>query len=110
MHSSIAIEGMIMFPNNKTSQWLASKNDEDRAKILSSACQSATAMQKLYKQRQQEIKDHRVIVIEKELARKRQTEVCRREDLTTDVQKYGLWTSGEKVDTCLAVLRTVKEK
>eukprot|EP00117_Sycon_ciliatum_P047349 scpid58269/ scgid33823/ len=82
---TVALEGMIMFTNNKTAVWLSAKSEEDRAAILASARQSAPAVQDLYKKRRQEIRDHRMKVLkdkEEEIAKKKARDTRQKQDLT----------------------------
>ena len=51
---------MIAFANNKTSNWLQAKSNDERKVIIDSAGKSAGDMQDLYKMRQEEIKKFRV--------------------------------------------------
>lgn len=47
---------------------------------------------------------------EESIKKKKEKKVRRKEELTMDVQKYGLWTSAEEVDAALRALATVSEK
>ena len=49
--STIALEGMILFANNKTTAWLQSKMQEERKAITDLARQSADKLKKKFQER-----------------------------------------------------------
>ncbi|XP_065182489.1 uncharacterized protein LOC135813316 [Sycon ciliatum] len=110
---TIALEGMIMFSNNKTAEWLTSKPAQEQAEILQMARQTAPAMQEAFRKRQKEIHEYCVQRLRdkaKEIAEKREKELKRKEALTKDVERYGLWTSRQEVDEKVALLSTIAAK
>ena len=95
--STLAIEGMVMYSNNKTGEWLQSKTAEERAAILRTARTSASDVRDLYLSRQEEIRRYRVKELEekeKEIRQKKEKQIKRKEELTNGIAKYGgLWST-----------------
>ena len=53
------LEGMIMFANNKTGDWLCSKPEEERQRLLKTARSKAPEFKKLFQQRRQAMLEER---------------------------------------------------
>ena len=51
--STLSLEAMIMFTNNKTASWLNSKTDKDREEIMRQARSITPKFKRLYKNRRQ---------------------------------------------------------
>eukprot|EP00117_Sycon_ciliatum_P018783 scpid72752/ scgid17234/ len=68
--STIALDGMIAYANNRTAEWLNAKDEEEQASILANARRSAPAMRALFKERQKEIADCKVKVLQPEKGKK----------------------------------------
>jgi len=58
--TTIALESLILFSNNKTREWLLQKSDDQKAKIFSSARKMSPKLRKLYQERRKAIQQHRV--------------------------------------------------
>ena len=50
--TTITLESVILFNNNKTREWLLQKSDDQKAKIFSSARKMAPKLRKLYQKRE----------------------------------------------------------
>ena len=57
--STLSLEGMIMFANNKTGDWLCSKPEEERQRLLKTARSKALKFKKLFQQRRQTVLEER---------------------------------------------------
>ena len=58
--TTVALESLILFSNNKTREWLQQKSDEQKAKIFASARKMALKLGKQYQARRKAIQQHRV--------------------------------------------------
>lgn len=104
---TLALEGMVMFANNKTSQWLSAKSSAEQAEILATARRTSSDIQKMYRARQAEIASFQLARLrqkEEEIAQKRARDLKRKEAITKDVEKYGLWTSAHEVQSRISGL------
>lgn len=111
--AKVALEGMILFSNNRTASWLAAKTAAERDLILSLARKSAVDLRSQYKLRHTAILQYRAAELQKkeeDLRRKRERELQRKEELTADNEKYGLWRTEELVKENLAKLTAVRDK
>ena len=108
----IALESVILFSHNKTSEWLKGKSQSERKRLLQAA-RTLTAVHKSnFRKRREEIEAQRVEAVrrkEREIAKK-EREIKEKEDLTKQIQKIGLWTTQEEVEEGLLKLKTSKSK
>lgn len=93
--NTIALEGMILFTNNKTLRWLDSMEPEKKAIILSTARQQAPKMITEYRNRKEELKQkHKELLLKKkqdilETEKRKLDEIVK---VTKEVETYGgLW-------------------
>ena len=109
----IALESMLLFSVNKTTDWLKSKNPEEKEKLLQ-ASRNLTAVQRsTFRKRREEIEAKRAKAIEvkeKEMVAKKEKELKMKEDLTKGIQQIGLWTSPEDIEAGLASMSSKKAK
>ena len=97
---TIALEGMLMFANNKTAQWLSAKSEEERSTVLEIARQSAAETRACFRARQEAIRTKRREMLkkrEKEIEDKRNKELKRKEELTAEIATLGLWVTEEMI-------------
>lgn len=67
--TTIALEGLVLFSNNKTTQWLNEKSPEDREAIFKRARKIAPEFKDLYKQRRKKLLEDRAKALrDKQLA------------------------------------------
>ena len=108
----IALESLLLFSHNKTSEWLYSKTSEERERLLQAARKLTTVHRKNLVIRREEIEKKRMEAVEKrerELLKKREREL-KMKDLTIMIQKVGLWTTSEEVTKGLDQVSTKKAK
>ena len=109
----IALESMILFCQNKTSDWLHSKSQEEQDRLLQAARKLTKAHRINFQKRREEIETRRMKALiqkERELFQKTEKELKEKEDLTLKIQKYGLWTTCLEVDQHLCELKSKKAK
>lgn len=102
--STLSLEGMIMFSNNKTGDWLRSKPEEERQKLLKTARSKAPEFRQLFQQRRQAMLEERARVQrakKQAIAHKRAQERKQKERLTEHIIQMGLWQTIEQVEAGL---------
>jgi E1A/CREB-binding protein len=109
----IALESLLLFSQNKTSDWLLSKTEQEKERLFSAA-RSLTSVHKAnFRKRREEMKKKRLEVQEervREKQRKRENELKEKEALTRKIAPMGLWTTTVEVERGLKVFRKKKEK
>ena len=112
--STIAMDGMIAFANNKTGAWLGAQTPAQRAKVLAIGRKTAPLLRDLYKDRQAEIRDHRIKQVEekeKDIKKKREKVLQKKEALTQEISKCGgLWQTIDQAKVELAKLSSVSSQ
>ena len=111
--TTLSLEAMILFSNNKTMNWLASKSPEEVKYLLQAARKIAPEFRKLYKERKQNILEQRIEALHAkqhalEAARLKQLKI--KENLTKDIIQYGLWQSKEDIAEGVAKERSKTAK
>ncbi len=92
----IALESMILFSQNKTSDWLKKKSPEEKERLLEASRKLTKIHRENFKKRKEEIQTKRLEQLQqraKELSKKREKHLKEKEELTLKIQKYGLWTT-----------------
>ena len=100
----IALESLVLFSHNKTSDWLHSKSLEERERLLQTARTLTSVHRANFHKRREEIEKRRQEVVEKrrkELLQKKEKELKEKEDLTLKIQQTGLWTTRREVKKSL---------
>ena len=93
-----------MFSNNKTGDWLRSKPEEERQKLLKTARSKAPEFRQLFQQRRQAMLEERARVQrakKQAIAHKRAQERKQKERLTEHIIQMGLWQTIEQVEAGL---------
>ena len=111
--STLCLEGMILFANNKTSKWLDSKSPEERQELFKKARAIAPEFKELYRMRRVSMLEERSKMLQAkqlELERMRLKKLKEKEHLTESIVIYGLWQTREQVNENLSKLKTKKEK
>ena len=111
--SYIAIESLLLFSHNKTSEWLENKSSEEKKRLLNAARTLTTVHKANFLKHRQEIEVKQKEVLEskeRELAKKRENEIKEKETLTKQISSTGLWTTKEEVHKGLDNMKTKKEK
>ena len=102
--STLALEAHILFANNKTSEWLMKKSNEERCKMMEEARKNGLQHRKRYRQRISAIEK---VNIEQQYKREKEKEESEKkqlkakEKITTDIIDYGLWQSINQLDAIL---------
>ena len=99
--NTIALEAMIMYLQNKTSDWVQKKSEEEKEKLFKAARNLIPNTKETYKVRKQEMQK----LLEDDLASKQQNiaqkqikKTLEKEKLTTEIGVVGLWTNRAQVD------------
>ena len=111
--TTLALESLILFNNNKTMAWLEKKDEKEKERIFSAARKLTPHVRKTYRKRREEIRNHRTQVIQQReqerQAKKRKAEV-QRQDLVDEISLAGLWQTEEDLRRELRTMRSVKQK
>ena len=111
--TTLSLEAMILFSNNKTMNWLTSKSPEEVQHLLQAARKVAPEFRRLFKQRKQIILDARIRALHEKqhaLEAARIKQLRRKENLTKDIIQYGLWQSKEDIAEGVAKERSKAAK
>ena len=111
--TTLSLEAMILFSNNKTMNWLTSKSPEEVQHLLQTARKIAPEFRRLFKERKQNILEARIRALHEkqhalEAARIKQLRL--KENLTKDIIQYGLWQSKEDIAEGVAKERSKTAK
>ena len=98
--STIAIEAMVLYSNNRTARWLSQKTADEKAQLFSACMKLGRQQRKVYKQRREEI--HAFRQEQNRLKEERIRARCKKiteekEKLTKEVVKVGLWSTGDEI-------------
>ena len=103
--STLSLEAMVLFSNNRTASWLSSKSADEIQKLLQQARTSAPEFKRLYKDRRDQIiKDRAQSLLAKEQALQaaREKVIKEKERLSHEIMQYGLWQTDEDISSGLA--------
>ena len=110
---TLAAESCIMFINNKTLQWLQSKEQTERDQLINSATKSVKDLKLKFKARVHEIEQNRKIAIQEKIIQRENAlreKVRKQEQTTNEIVLHGLWQSESEIENMLASYETEKEK
>ena len=111
--STLSLEAMVLFSNNRTASWLSSKSADETQKLLQQARTLAPEFKKLYKDRREKIiKDRAEMLRAKEEALQavREKLVKERERLSHEIMQYGLWQTAEDISVGLSKQKSKASK
>ena len=111
--TTIAIESLVLFSNNKTRKWLEKKSDSEKAKLFQAARKLGPKFKQKYKIRKEEIQKHRRNIMEereRERLNKKKKEEKRRKDLVDEIMMIGLWQSADEVEKELSKVKSAGQK
>ena len=97
--SYIAIEALLLFSHNKTSEWLDNKTCEEKKRLLHAARTLTSVHRANFLKRRQEIEVKRKEMLEhkeRERIKKKEKEIKEKEGLTKQISYLGLWTTKKK--------------
>lgn len=108
---TVALEGLILFSNNKTAKWLSSKTDEERKKIIAIAIAKGPEIRRQYRERRTIMLQKRAEILRKkqaEVEKRKQQELLEKEQLTQLILQYGLWQTPAEVEEKVLQMKTKK--
>ena len=111
--TTLSLEAMILFTNNKTASWLRAKPNEEVRELMQKARSMAPEFKRLYDKRRQQIREERVELLKAKqhaLLAAQERNVRQKEQLTQDIIRYGLWQSPAQVADSLSQLKSKAEK
>lgn len=110
---TLAAESFIMFVNNRTLDWLNSKNEQEQNELIKKASKEVKSLKLKFKARIHEIEENRRIAMQEKIQKRENIErerLRKQEAYTNDIVKHGLWQSETEVDNMLATYERVSEK
>lgn len=103
--STIAACGVIMYGNNKTSEWLAEKSNDEVRNIVETAMKNKTSMIRQHREKRSQIMRHKTDMMEKkklEKEIKQQKLITEKEAVAKEIEKHGgLWDTRDKAEVML---------
>ena len=99
--TTLSLEGIILFSNNKTATWLHNKSPEEKEELFRKARKLAPEFKQMYTSRRQQLLEDRAQVLEKQLALQKL-----QEKITEDIMAYGLWQTEIQITEGLKKLKT----
>ena len=111
--TTLSLESMILYSNNKTASWLHSKSSQERAVLITAARSKAREFRKIFHQRRQQMLKQRADYLQhKQLEgeRRRRKVYEKKEKLTNSVMSDGLWQTREQVEVGLMSYRSKAAK
>ena len=107
--TTLSLEGIILFSNNKTATWLHNKSPEEKEELFRKARKLAPEFKQMYTSRRQQLLEDRAQVLkEKQLALQKLQEkrIKEKEKITEDIMAYGLWQTEIQITEGLKKLKT----
>ena len=111
--SVLASEAYVMFANNRTLNWLESKDPKDAEKLLAAARRETPQVVKVFQERHKKIQEARHAAL---LEKQRKAEEARAKKLqelqqfTDDIVHHGLWQSSTEVGNMIKSYSTSAQK
>ena len=93
--SLVALESLILYSHNKTSQWLQEQKAEDKERLIKAARALAPSIKAKFKARQKEIQrrhEEALVLKQQAIAKKKARELMEKEKLTVEIGKVGMLT------------------
>lgn len=109
--SHIALESMILFSQNKTSDRLRQKSLKEKERLLQASRKLTKVHRENFQKRKEEIQAKRLHLLQEkaqQIAKKMEKNLKEKEELTLKIQKYSLWTTEIEVEQKLDKLKTKK--
>ena len=104
----VALEGLILFSNNKTVNWLNEIECEKKTEIIKIARENAPSILQQFKIRKEQIKQKHILLLKQRKEEKVKKEKAKQqelEQLTKDIEKIGgLWVSNQDFNKNLQML------
>ena len=99
--STLSLEAMIMFINNKTAAWLSAKTSNEREELMKKARSLSPEFKQLYKIRRQKLLEERTKLLQAkrlQLERLQAKKVKEKEEIVQGILRCGLWQSKQQID------------
>ena len=111
--STLSLEAIVLFTNNRTASWLNSKTHGEVTQLLQKARSIAPEFKRLYHQRREQMLQKRAELLqakERALLAAQQKKLKEKEKLTQEIMQYGLWQSEEDIRIGLSKLQSNSTK
>ena len=111
--STLALEAMVLFSNNKTAKWLQSKTKAEVAELMKKAREVAPEYKRLYNERRKKLQEDRIQLLktkQRALQRSQEKCLCEKEHLAQGIVQCGLLQSPDEIVHCLAKEKTKSAK
>ena len=103
--STLSLEAMVLFSNNKTAHWLNSKSQDEVKELLQKARSAAPEFKRLYKSRRKQMQEERMKLLEakrRALQAAKEKSLRQKEQLTQEIVRCGLWQTHRDIVTALS--------
>ena len=111
--TTMSLEAMIMFSNNKTSKWIGEKSPEEKEQLFKQAHGKGPVFREAFKERRKLLMEERAKVMREKqaaTAKKKIKERKEKERLTQEIASMGLWQTNDHVESGLSKLRSKTAK
>ena len=111
--TTMSLEAMVMFSNNKTAKWIKTKSAQEREDLFKLAREKGPKFRKIFKARRLEMLEEKAKQMREKqatAARKRVKERKEKEDLTQAIISMGLWQTTDQIEAGLSKLRSKTSK
>ena len=102
--STLSLEAVVLFTNNKTASWLNSKTQTEIKQLLQKAQSAAPEFKQLYQERRMQMLQERSQLLQakqRALQAAQEKKMKEKERLTQDILQYGLWQTQHDVRKAL---------
>lgn len=111
--TTMSLEAIVMFSNNKTAKWIQSKTVEERKQLFKQAREKGPKFRQIFKARRLALLEERARLVREKQATAAQKKIKERKDkesLTQDIISMGLWQTVSQVEAGLAKLKSKTSK
>ena len=107
--STLSLEAIVLFTNNKTAKWLTSKAPDEVTQLFQKARTKGPEFKRLYRDRREQMLQERskmLLAKQQALFESQQKKVRQKERITQEVMNYGLWQTKDDVTKALSKLKS----
>ena len=111
--STMSLEAMVMFSNNKTAKWIKTKSVQEREEMFKQAREKGQKFRKVFKERRLAMFEEKARLMRAKqatAAKKRVKERKERENLTQEIISMGLWQTVYQIEVGLMKLKSKTSK
>ena len=111
--STLSLEAMVLFSNNKTAQWLNSKPQAEVKVLLQKARNAAPEFKQLYADRRKQMQEERTQLLkakQQALQAAKEKALRQKEQLTQEIVQCGLWQTHDDIMKGLAMEKSKSAK